>query len=71
LTPHTIDREAAMPPDYRNSSDHAVTLASGRPLAPGDDGPADLKDPHDKRLIDDGVLVPVEPAEPEPKEQSK
>jgi hypothetical protein len=42
---------------------HADTLASGRPVAPGDAVPAgavDPKDPHDRALLDEGRLI--EPA---------
>jgi hypothetical protein len=54
-----------MPDDYRNRETHAVTLASGRPLAPGDaaplttDEPGDV-DPHDQGLLDEGSLVLVD-----------
>lgn len=48
--------------EYRNIGLHAVSLASGTPLAPGDTGIPDLKDLHDKALVDDGALVPVETA---------
>lgn len=40
--------------------DHADQTASGRPLEHGDIVPAsaiDPKDPHDKRLLDDGALI--------------
>lgn len=40
--------------------EHAETLASGRPVAPGDRIPAsalDNDDPHDQRLLQDGVLI--------------
>ena len=46
--------------DYANVSRSAVTLASGRPLAPGETGKPNLKDPHDQALVDDGVLVKAE-----------
>lgn len=45
---------------YVNVARHAVTLASGRPLAPGEDGQIDPKHPNDKGLVDDGSLVPAE-----------
>jgi hypothetical protein len=56
-------------PAYRNASTHAVTLASGRPLAPGEDAPTDLKDPHDQQLAADGALTKVE--QPDTKERGK
>lgn len=50
-----------MPADqYVNASGHGITLASGRPLASGDSGPADPKDPHDQALIGEGQLVKVD-----------
>lgn len=49
-----------MPDEYRNISSHAVTLASGRPLAIGDAAEINLKDPHDKALLDDGTLIKAE-----------
>ncbi len=47
------------PTTVRNALRHPVTLASGRPLAPGDQTDADLSDPHDSQLVDDGVLTVV------------
>lgn len=49
-----------MPDEYRNRLTHAVTLASGRPLAPGDAGPINLDDPHDQGLLDEGSLILVD-----------
>lgn len=46
--------------DWTNVSSHAVTLASGRPLAPGDHAECDMKDEHDKALRDSGQLVKTE-----------
>jgi len=46
--------------EYVNVSRHAVTLASGRPLAPGEADKIDLKHPNDKGLVDDGSLVQAE-----------
>lgn len=42
---------------FRNVSDHAVTLASGQPLAPGEAAESDMKDPHDKTLRNEGLLT--------------
>jgi hypothetical protein len=47
--------------EYRNVTNHAITLASGRPLAPGDKASVDLNDnPYDKALVDEGHLAKVE-----------
>jgi hypothetical protein len=43
-----------------NVSRSAVTLSSGQPLAPGETGEPNLKDPHDKALVDDGLLAKAE-----------
>lgn len=43
--------------DYVNVSRAPATLASGRVLAPGETGPADMRDDHDKALRDDGTLL--------------
>lgn len=46
-----------------NVSDHAVTLASGEPVdALGGHARTDMKDPHDKALRDDGLLIPADDA---------
>jgi hypothetical protein len=48
------------------ASKHPEDLASGRTVAPGEKvptGAVDLKDPHDKRLVDEGVLVKAEKKE--------
>lgn len=46
---------------YRFIGDHAQDLASGRLLDPGEDfielTPEDLEDPHNVRLIEEGLLV--------------
>ena len=45
---------------YTVASRHPEDLASGRTVAPGEKVPAnavDPKDDHDKRLIDEGILV--------------
>jgi hypothetical protein len=45
---------------YLVVGDHADTLASGRPIAPGETLPASAvnpKDPNDQRLLDGGVLI--------------
>jgi hypothetical protein len=53
-----------MPPskirDWTNVSGSAQTLASGRPLAPGETAESDMTDPHDRALRDEGHLVPTE-----------
>lgn len=49
---------------HRNRATHPVTLASGQPLAPGEDGEADMRDDHDKALRDAGHLVKVDDQEP-------
>jgi hypothetical protein len=44
------------------NSPHAVDLASGQVVAPGEKLPANAvneKDPHDKRLLDEAVLQPL------------
>lgn len=45
---------------WTNVSSHPVTLASGRPLAPGEHADTDMKDPHDKGLRDSGQLIKTE-----------
>lgn len=45
------------PDEWVNVSTHAVTLASGGALAPGDRAECDMKDPHDKALRDAGHLI--------------
>jgi len=42
---------------YLNVSRHAVTLASGTPLAPGEVGEPDFTTEHDRALKDDGSLL--------------
>lgn len=44
------------PDEWVNASLHAVTLASGRPLAPGESAACDMKDPHDQALRDSDPL---------------
>lgn len=62
---------------YLATGDHPLTLASGRPVAPGETVPVAAVDPddaHDQRLIDEGVLVELKPARkgaPTSKEKSK
>lgn len=54
---------------YRLSSTHPEDLACGAVLAPGEiTSKADAKDPHDKRLIEEGKLIEI-PAKPRKKEQ--
>lgn len=43
--------------DYVNVSRAPVPLASGQVLAPGEAGPANMRDDHDKALRDDGALL--------------
>lgn len=45
---------------HRNRETHAVSLASGRSLAPGETGSPDPGDPHDKALLDAGSFVEVD-----------
>jgi hypothetical protein len=49
--------------EWVNASTHAVTLASGRPLAPGDRAACDMKDPHDQALRDAGHLIQADDRE--------
>lgn len=58
-------------PEYRNIASHAVTLASGRPLAVGDAAEIDPKDPHDKALVDDGTLIKAENPDQTPAKSSR
>lgn len=51
---------------HLNRATHPVSLASGRPLAPGDTGAPDLDDPHDKALVDDGTLIAIETGDETP-----
>jgi hypothetical protein len=49
---------------YLFVGDHAETLASGRPVAPGDTidaGDLSPDDPHDRALLDDGRLADTTP----------
>jgi hypothetical protein len=51
----------APPEEWVNVSDHAQTLASGRPLdAYGGRGRCDMSDPHDVALRDAEILIPAE-----------
>jgi hypothetical protein len=55
------------PSQYLFAGDHPEPLASGRTLLPGDTVPADAVNPddaHDRYLLDEGRLRPVEDAEP-------
>lgn len=56
--------------DFLFVGTHVEDLASGRTLAPGEEvtlSGDELNDPHNKRLVDDGVLIPKSvAAEPEP-----
>jgi hypothetical protein len=51
------------PDRWRNVSDGPVSLASGTPLAPGEDAPCPMTDPHDQAHRDEGRLVRVETEE--------
>jgi hypothetical protein len=58
---------------YRCVSTHPEDLASGRFVAPGDQvpqGAIDPKNPHDARLIDEGLLIEI-PAAKRGKEDSQ
>lgn len=48
---------------YACVSRHAEDLTGGRTLLPGERAEVDADDPHNKRLIDEGKLVPVGEAE--------
>lgn len=48
-----------MTTEFRNRATHAVTLASGRSLAPGE-AAAISDDPHDRTLLDEGSLILVD-----------
>lgn len=55
------------PSQYLFIGDHAEPLASGRTLLPGDTLPAGAvnpEDPHDRYLLDEGRLRPVDNDEP-------
>lgn len=50
---------------YRVSSTHPVDIASGAVFAPGETAVGvDSEDPHDKRLIEEGVLVETTSSKP-------
>jgi hypothetical protein len=53
---------------YRHIGNHAEDTAEGAVLAPGESteglGAFDPQNPHNKRLIDEGILAPI-PDEPE------
>lgn len=59
---------------YLVVSDHAEVLASGRPIAPGDRVPTsavNTRDPHDRHLIDSGVLLkPADTSKPTTKKET-
>lgn len=46
--------------DYRNVDAHVHSLASGRPVAPGDTCQPDPDSTHDQALIVSGALIPAE-----------
>lgn len=48
--------------EYRNVSDHVEDLASGQTLGPGEAVDLDkdaMKEDHNKRLIEEGSLIPT------------
>jgi hypothetical protein len=48
---------------YKSASNHVEDLSDGRTLAPGEVvslTKEELSDPHNKRLIDEGVLITAE-----------
>lgn len=58
-----------MPAKYLVAGDHADTLASGRPIAPGDTVPAsavDLETANDQRLLHDGALIDLQQPQDSP-----
>lgn len=56
---------------YRASSAHPEDLACGQVVAPGEaTSRVNEKDPHDKRLIDEGRLVPL-PSKRQPRKSKK
>lgn len=55
---------------YTLISDHAEDLADGRVLGPGEEADLDeeaIKDPHNKRLIEEGKLISGDDEESAPK----
>jgi len=52
--------------NYRNISVHAEDTAEGAMLGPGEStedlGAFDPKNPHNKRLIDEGIFLPIHDA---------
>jgi hypothetical protein len=60
--------------EYKMVGDHPEDLADGRVLGPGEVtelSDEDLEDPHNQRLIEEGVLIPVEETEEQsPKSKS-
>ena len=58
--------------EHVNVGVHPEDLADGRVIAPGEKVEnLDTKSPHNQRLVDDGVLVPVNAPEaaPEPRQR--
>lgn len=45
--------------DYRNLSRHAQDISSGRVVGPGETAALDLKNDHDRRLVDERVFGEV------------
>lgn len=51
--------------EYKVLSDHAEDLADGRMVGPGETiklSKEDIEDPHNKRLIDEGLLLEISDA---------
>jgi hypothetical protein len=49
--------------EYRNVSDHVEDLATGQTLGPGeaaDLARKDLDEDHNKRLVEEGLLIPTD-----------
>lgn len=56
----------------RNELDHPIDLSpDGRTLAPGATGEADLKDPHNQALLQDGSLSEVSGTQKQKKEKTE
>lgn len=53
---------------YRCASRHVEDLSDGRTVAPGEAIELDAKEDHDRRLVEEGKLLPIEEA---PKSRSK
>lgn len=61
---------ATKPLTYKSVSTHVEDLASGRTVAPGEEfylTTEELQDPHNARLIDEGVVIVAETGDTEDK----